>query len=352
MAVPTLPTRESFTPLSKPRKVDAEKGIAEGLCVVGRESRNGSEYPTAVLEKYKALYEGAPCYVDLGGVHQRNVATQDPPATSKLGIWHNVRVESGGLYADLRFNPRNAFAPELVWALDNFPEQYGCSHVARVGWRPKADGGRVAESIAQVFSVDIVSEPATTTTLRESKNMDTPADPRMVATTLTTPDALAQFLTALMDALPSGAFSDTEKSQVLSQLMTKYQAADAGDVTAEPAMESLSRLGQLGKKAAAFIREKVTESKRAERIQKARTLCQTKSLPAHLTTDTFVETVAESLDTAGRAEALIADRIATGRPAGGVQPPARTEPNTGTGGGQPKKTIAQLRDEAVAGYSG
>jgi hypothetical protein len=345
------PTREGFTPLSKPRKVDLEKGWAEDICLLGPDSLNGGTYPESVLRQHVKLYEDSPCNVDLSGLVHRRDVNADTPVLTNFGRWRDVRVEDGRLRANLKFNPKNAFAAEFAWAADNFPEQYGCSPVHRVTKRYGSDGRWVAESISEVFSVDIVSKGATTSTLYESAKMAdvaTPPDPRMIGAGLTTPDALSQFLTAMLDALPSGTFSDAEKASVLSQIMAKYEGAAGGsDVTSTAAMESLSRRGQLGKAAAAFIGEVVTERKRADRLKRAKDLCQAKGLPVHLASDVFVDTVAESIDNAPRAEALIADRLASGKPAAPADQ-HRKDPYTPPAG-QPAMSVEDLVKQAVAG---
>lgn len=319
---------ESYQPIGKPQSVDRDKGIVYGVLVCGLTSRNGGKYPIPVFENSVGHYEGKNVYVDLGQ-HQREQGT-NIPAPVKFGTLRKARVTAEGLRADLHYNPENAFTKEFLWAVDNDPTFYGLSHVARVHWKNNPDGSRTAESISNVVRVEIVGDPATATSVFESKGTHkVETDPRTIASTITSPDALKTFLASLFDGLPSGSFTNEAKSACLNELMTKYGDAPA-DPAADPnaAVESLKAYGRVGKWAGDFIAESMAATAKADRIKKAGELCDAEKLPAHLKTATFVEQVAESLADPAKAKALIVDRVAIGKPTAESVKDGNTETRT------------------------
>ncbi|CAN5421067.1 hypothetical protein BH11PLA2_BH11PLA2_32770 [soil metagenome] len=319
MPTPSTETAESYQPLGKPERVDREKGVVYGVRVLGPESRNGGTYPAKVQDKCKAHYDGINVYVDTG--HHQTERGTNLPVTAKFARTSNARVVNDGIHVDLHYNPKHAFAEPFLWAVENDPAQYGFSHFADVKWLNQVNGTRVAESINRVVRIDLVGDPATTTSVFEStkgKTMDTSTDPRAIASTITSPDALKTFLAGLFDGLPSGTFNDAAKSAALTDLFTKY--GSTADPTADPAAaaESLKAFGTVGKWAGTYIAESLATAAKADRVKKAGDLCDAEKLPAHLKTATFVELVAESMADPAKAKALIADRLAIGKPATGT----------------------------------
>lgn len=308
-------TAESYQPLGKPERVDREKGIIYGVRACGRTSRNGGKYPREVQARDVDRYNGLNVYVDMG--HHQIERGTNIPAPVKFGYTANAKAVDGGIDVDLHFIPTHDFAKDFCWACENDPRHYGFSHFADVKWDNRPDGSRVAESIRRVVRLDIVGDPATTTSVFESKGnkMDTPADPRTIAAQITSPDALKTFLAGLFDGLPSGTFNDAAKATALADLVTKYGAAGVDPATnPTAAAESLRQFGKVGEWAGTFIAESIAAAAKADRIKKAGELCDAEKLPLHLKTSTFVELVAESMADPAKAKALIADRLAIGKP--------------------------------------
>lgn len=360
MATASTETAESYQPLGKPERVDREKGMIANVRLVGPESLNGGTYPAAVLERDKGKYDNLPVYVDLGH-HQTAGANNNIPVVAKFGRTINPRVVNGGLHADLEFNPKHSFAEEFCWACENNPSLYGFSQFANVKWVNQPAGSRTAESIVKPHRIDIVGMPATTSSVFESKGPAVETDPRMIASTITSPDALKTFLTSLFDGLPSGSFTNEAKAACLNDLMTKYGDSDV-DPAADPdaAVESLASFGKVGVWARDFIAESRATAAKAERLTKAGELCDAEKLPAHLKTATFVELVAESIGTPEKAKALIADRIAVGKPAttgGSGNTSESVGGGAGSGGakttdrgdGKTKKSVADIVGEYAGG---
>lgn len=337
-------TAEAFTQLVKPLSVNRETGLVTGLCVLGAESKNGGRYPESVMERAQRLYDGLSLFVD-DGSHQSNIPG-DRPVGTKLGYLTSPRIQSGKLYADAQTNPKHPFAEAFYWACENDPAQYGLSHRASVLWNIRQDGTKVAESINYVYGVDIVGTGATVMNLAESaKGNSMETDPRAIASTITTPDALSQFLTQMLDGLPSGAFPSMDmKVQVLQGILDKLSPpADPAAMTDETVAASLThpRYGSAGKYAANRLLSIVAESKKAAARTKAISLCDQAQLPAHLRTETFLTLVSESVSDETKAKALIEDRKSIGKgTAESVQP--TTTATTGTAGVVSNKPASEL----------
>lgn len=305
--------RESLGALARPSgRIDREKGVVYGVRVVNPESGNGRYYPPAVLKRDKAAYEGRAVYWG----HRKNPLDADDP-THKFGRLVNVReADGGGLQADLHFNPEHPQAKPFLWACEHNPSLYSLSHHARIGWERAKDGqGRkVAGTIAEVASVDIVSEGGTTGGVFESladialngPPPMNPKDPQTIAALvagLPDPAALSDFLAALFGALPSGVFGPQTKLDALSNFMDKLDG--------ETTPESLRRRGKVGVWAAEALAGFQAKEAKAVQVTKAKELIAAAKLPAAAVTDVFVETVTESLGKSeDAAKALIADRKA------------------------------------------
>ncbi len=78
-----------------------------------------------------------------------------------------MRYEEGrGLFGDLLYNPKHALAEQLAWDAEHLPGNVGLSH--NVLARTSTEGSQtIVEAILQVFSVDLVADPATTSGLFE-----------------------------------------------------------------------------------------------------------------------------------------------------------------------------------------
>jgi hypothetical protein len=160
-------------------QVDAEAGVIEGVKILGLESRNGRSYRAAAVAAAAELYEGVKVNVN----HQKGQAA-GRDYRDRLGCLRNVRVAESGLFGDLHFNPHHPIARQLAWDAQFSPESVGLSHNVQAH-TSRQDGRTIVEQILQVHSVDLVADPATTSSLFESEqaeggerpsNLDAPAD--------------------------------------------------------------------------------------------------------------------------------------------------------------------------------
>jgi hypothetical protein len=147
---------------NKPGVVDRNKCIVYGVKVLGFSSMNGRIYDPKAIRDAVPLYENAPVNKD----HK----TEAPLFSDRLGWLQNVRFTSEGLYADFRYNPHADGIESFLWfAENNGLGDVGFSHLVSGKSIPDQDGTERVVRIDRVRSVDLVANPATTTTIFESK---------------------------------------------------------------------------------------------------------------------------------------------------------------------------------------
>lgn len=145
--------------------VDREANVIRGVKVLGLTSRNKRNYRESALKEALDQYNGAAVCVDHGN---------DPGGVraygSQIGVLRDVRlVEGQGLFGDLHFNPHHVLSSQLAYDAEHNPNRIGLSHAieAEVG---RENGGQVVNRINRVYSVDLVTRPATTAGLFESED--------------------------------------------------------------------------------------------------------------------------------------------------------------------------------------
>jgi len=144
-------------------QVDASAGVITGVKVLGAASRNGRVYRPSAMSAAASLYEGVKVNVN----HPKGGAAAPRDYQDRLGCLRNVRVQEGGLFADLHFNPHHPIAAQLAWDAQWAPENVGLSHNVQAR-TSRQDGQTIVEQILRVNSVDLVADPATTVGLFES----------------------------------------------------------------------------------------------------------------------------------------------------------------------------------------
>ena len=155
--------------LTASAKINRTAGVIKGVKLIGFESKNGRIYPAKVLKEAVHLYEGAKVNID----HPSTGPATERKYSDRFGIIRNVRfVESQGLFGDFHFNPHHSMTEQVLWDAENNPEALGFSHNAILRLGKPQNGKEVIEQIIQIRSMDLVADPATTTSLFESENMD------------------------------------------------------------------------------------------------------------------------------------------------------------------------------------
>lgn len=144
--------------LESAASVDAEAGVLRGVKLLGMESRNKRRYKREGMQKAVSLYEGLKIYVD----HPNR---DDVGADRKMKDWAGVitkaRFESDGIYGDVKLRKESEHFRGIIEAATEFPKAVGFSHVADGDSDYEGDT-EIVESIRKVFSVDLVTDPATT----------------------------------------------------------------------------------------------------------------------------------------------------------------------------------------------
>lgn len=153
--------------LDAPPNVDSDAGVLRGVKLLGLTSRNGRKYEAKALEKATGLYEGRKVYVD--HPHPGDEAN-DRAFSDWAGVIENVEYRTGdGLYGDVALRKQSPHFKGIIEAATHpkFHKSCGFSHIAEGESRFDEDT-EIVESIREVFSVDLVTDPATTVGFFES----------------------------------------------------------------------------------------------------------------------------------------------------------------------------------------
>jgi hypothetical protein len=176
-------------------RVDRKHKLIRGVKILGFHSRNpgavlgkdfadmaGYDYDPAAIKEALPLYEGAPVNLDhLESKRDHNgmrVPDGSRHVKQRFGKLQNVRVESDGAYADIRYLDNHPLTPMVLEAAEEMPDVFTMSHhahgeVDRCGDHGGDDDRGKVTKINQVHSVDLIAErPGTTTSLFESSPMD------------------------------------------------------------------------------------------------------------------------------------------------------------------------------------
>lgn len=160
---PNVTDLQEFTNSSR-IELDKDNGIIRNVKVLGSRSNNNRIYPIETLKRALSLYEGMKVNVDHGTMPG---ARRD--LVDRLGVLRNVKVQEDGLFGDLHFNPKHAFADQLMWQAEHDPNNIGFSHDATCR-HSRRNGVMIIEEIQVVKCVDLVGQPATTVGLFESES--------------------------------------------------------------------------------------------------------------------------------------------------------------------------------------
>jgi hypothetical protein len=142
-------------------RLDAENGVAHGVAVCGPVSLNGRDYPDAVRDRDKMVYDGSQVYID----HRDG----ERMVREWFGELRNprTRISDRRTIADHHYPKNSAFTAEYEERAHKFPRSLGFSHVA-VCQTKRVNGREVIEAITRVHSVDLVAKPATNAGISES----------------------------------------------------------------------------------------------------------------------------------------------------------------------------------------
>jgi hypothetical protein len=217
------------------RNIDIDKGVIEHVKLVGFESRNGRVYPPTVLKAAVALYEGAKVNID----HPAGNDPSQPRAyLHRFGVIRRARfVEGAGIFGDCHFNPMHPQAAQVCWDAQHNPSALGFSHNAILRLGKPTGGKETIEEIIEIRSVDLVADPATTTSLFEStqyeeQNMEPTS---AVATSTASPkdQIKAAYKQMIMAAIDDESL-DTKATLAKIREVMRAQEKLMGDVGLDP----------------------------------------------------------------------------------------------------------------------
>jgi hypothetical protein len=151
-------TETRYLEFASDGRIDEENGILFGVKLIGEHSKNGRRYKPEAMKAAVGLYEGRKMYVNHPGKNEG--------AERKFedwgGVFKNVRhIEGQGNFGDLHLRRNSGFFEGILEAAKTFPNAVGFSHVADGDSKMEGDT-EIVESIREVFSVDLVTDPATT----------------------------------------------------------------------------------------------------------------------------------------------------------------------------------------------
>jgi hypothetical protein len=152
-------------------ELDARRFAIRGVKLVGPKSYNRRDYPRSVLAAARSLYEKAAVFAGHANhpgsvpecVRKIGYGQGERP---KIGVVCNVSMsESGSLIGDLALDPHSIYARAVMMEAMRSPGSFGLSHSV-VGRISRGESGRdIVEKITSVRSVDLVTDPATTSGL-------------------------------------------------------------------------------------------------------------------------------------------------------------------------------------------
>lgn len=156
---------------SKPGKIDRDASVIRGVRVLNGKSRNNREYTKTAMDKAvnDGLYEGVDVNVDHPSATNKDIQGNRLIRDS-FGVLRDVRRDSNGIVADLHYLKSHPLTESILERAERFPEKFGLSHNA-MGKTTNRGGKELVEEIQRVKSVDLVRNPATTTTLFESESV-------------------------------------------------------------------------------------------------------------------------------------------------------------------------------------
>lgn len=145
-------------------RVDREGGMIRGVKLLGSNSRNRRRYTNDAMAEAAPKYAGKKVYLDHP---DRDRFGDDRKIEHWVGNIVNPRYQGGAIYGDIKLRRKHPKFEEIIEMAEEFPDAVGMSHVAEGNSRNE-HGEEIVDHIAEIYSVDLVTEPATTAGFFES----------------------------------------------------------------------------------------------------------------------------------------------------------------------------------------
>lgn len=156
-----MPLNEQFENWNENLTLDVENRLVLNVALAGQSSRNGYFYTDEALTAAVALYECRPVFLDHAANRQR---PHERSTRDLVGSVTNPRFVAGRVRGDIRVLETESGQTFLKLVEAQTPG-VGMSHVVLAERSPD---GKSVQRITDVISVDVVVNPATTTTFSES----------------------------------------------------------------------------------------------------------------------------------------------------------------------------------------
>ena len=194
--------------------VDRDSGVIRNVKILGFDSVNQRRYLPEAVKAAVHLYEGAKVNID----HPEGHPSDERSAYDRFGRLTNVRfVEGKGLYGDLEYLKSHEMAERIVESAERMPDAFGLSHNVQGDTRQNGDISEVYQ-ITKVRHVDLVADPATTRSLRESASNR----PKLTRNTVLEFDRLRELVTE------DGDMASAQKLLVQLRKTVEFKLDEAG----------------------------------------------------------------------------------------------------------------------------
>lgn len=292
-------------------RIDEANGVIKDVKVLGKYSKNGRRYTDPVHDQCIQLAEGATVYRN----HPANESNARQ-VEERFGVLNGLYKKNGETYArQLKLNTHSGYYKQFLWECRNNPRGIGLSINADGDGKKDRQGILDVTKLYEIYSVDVVDNPATTLTLWE-QTMD---DQNMVPDTTVTPDAssggdwkehLANAAGAVVSSLKDGSMTKEEAKAAITKLLEMIDSGKPEEAPESPSeedqtkmMEAIQRLPFASTKwAAKAIRKYKLSERNSKRLEKA-----SAKLPKTLLTEQFIKTLNRAED--NEVDSLIADRL-------------------------------------------
>lgn len=289
---------EVFTPLEIASE-QTEDGLIQGVLLCGNKSKNGYDIPPVAFgseQRVKDLYDNTPVYFNHIAGNVRHPLARD--CAGVCGVVRNARLINGRPYGDIEPYDSEQ-GRHLRNVIRSQPKNYGLSHIAR--YRFEKNKKSVA-AIEEVFSVDVVLNPATTKSFRESKQ------------SMEEFEIFKEQIAELKASVKGSEEKLTAVTQECEKLRESVKSLDEANVLLKSEKEELEK--ELG----AFRAEK----EKAEKLASIKTQCEEAKLPATAVTELFLESLLiapsqESVDALIKERAELFGKVAPKTPVNAQQ---------------------------------
>lgn len=155
---------ETFARSNAGKKVDAN-GVVPDIKIIGNDSLNNRRYTDPVIAEGIGGYNRVKVYMN----HPRGRdGALERDMRDCIGVIEKPYAKTGGGFGQLKLRKKHPDFESICELINDFDGDFGFSHVADIDSEMRGGIEHVTK-IGEVFSVDLVTDPATTKGIFESK---------------------------------------------------------------------------------------------------------------------------------------------------------------------------------------